>query len=448
MQYPLQSSLQSSARVLAFALLPFAGSAFAAPNAYVANYADNTVSVIDVAKNAVTGTIAVGVAPIGVALTPDGSRAYIANRSASDFEGSVSVIDTQSQTVIATLTVPGAPYGIVASPDGQHVYVTNHHPRKVSVISTQSNLVVANIDVAIKPFQIAITPDGSTVYVSCQDACDYVTAISTASNTVKGYTSVPGGAQSGLDVTPDGSKLYVSSNSETMNVLDATTGALLTTVPVGSSTGAVAVAPDGSTVYAGASNGNLNVISTATNTVTATIPVGSAGNLRGMALTSDGSAAYVADWDAGTVSVIDTGTRAKTATIPVGTNPYSFGKFIQKTPSTFKGFFAPVDNLPSLNTMKAGAAVPIKFSLGADKGLDILAAGFPASRQVACDGAAGAAPVEETVTAGGSSLQYDAASSRYIYVWKTQKEWANTCRQFDLRLKDGSSQKAMFQFAR
>lgn len=434
-------------RVLALALLPLAGTAAAAPNAYVASYGDDTVSVIDVATRTVIHSIPVGSSPAGVALTPDGSRAYVTNRTHSDWEGSVSVIDTASNTVIATIAVPGAPYGLVITPDGSHAYVANHHPRKISVISTQTNSVVKDIDVSVKPFQVAITPDGSTVYVSCQDVCDHVTAIETATNTVKGYIAVPGGAQSGLDVSPDGGKLYVSSNSESMSVLDAGTGMLLWTIPICASTSSVAVSPDGSKVYAAASNGNLAVISTATNAV-GTIPVGSAGGLRGMSLTSDGSAAYVADWNASTVAVIDTATGSKSATIPVGLNPYSYGKFIQKTRYTLTGFFAPVDNLPTINTMKAGAGVPVKFSLGGDKGLDILAAGFPSSRQVVCDGSVSASPVEETLSAGTSSLQYDAASMQYSYVWKTQKEWANTCRQFELRLKDGTSQKASFQFAR
>ena len=39
----------------------------------------------------------------------------------------------------------------------------------------------------------------------------------------------------------------------------------------------------------------------------------------------------------------------------------------------FTGFFQPINNLPTLNTMKAGAAVP-RSSLSGDKGLNILAA--------------------------------------------------------------------------
>jgi hypothetical protein len=50
------------------------------------------------------------------------------------------------------------------------------------------------------------------------------------------------------------------------------------------------------------------------------------------------------------------------------------------------------------------------------------------------------------VTAGGSSLSYDAGTHTYTYVWKTDKAWANTCRQFVLGLNDGTFHRADFQF--
>ena len=53
--------------------------------------------------------------------------------------------------------------------------------------------------------------------------------------------------------------------------------------------------------------------------------------------------------------------------------------------------------------------------------------------------------VEETVTAGGSSLTYDAGADQYIYVWKTEKSW-NGCRQLVIQLKDGTYHRANFQF--
>jgi hypothetical protein len=113
----------------------------------------------------------------------------------------------------------------------------------------------------------------------------------------------------------------------------------------------------------------------------------------------------------------------------------------------FTGFFRPVDNLPVVNTVKAGSAVPVKFSLGADQGLNIFATGYPKSAAMACSGAVQDA-VEETVTAGGSSLSYDAIAGQYVYVWKTDKAWAGTCRQLQVKFADGSVQMANFSFTR
>jgi hypothetical protein len=112
---------------------------------------------------------------------------------------------------------------------------------------------------------------------------------------------------------------------------------------------------------------------------------------------------------------------------------------------TFTGFYAPVDNLPVLNVMKGGASVPLKFSLGGNQGLDVIAAGYPISQPVACASNAPQDQVEETI-ARGSGLSYDAASDQYVYVWATQKSWANSCRQLTLKLKDGSLHSALFHF--
>src|SRR5262249_25498318 len=92
------------------------------------------------------------------------------------------------------------------------------------------------------------------------------------------------------------------------------------------------------------------------------------------------------------------------------------------------GFFPPVDNPPIVNVASAGSAVPVKFSLGGNRGLSFLAPGYPASQKVACDNGAPQDPIEQTVTAGGSSLTFDSSTNEYTYTWKTDKSWAGTCR--------------------
>lgn len=114
----------------------------------------------------------------------------------------------------------------------------------------------------------------------------------------------------------------------------------------------------------------------------------------------------------------------------------------------FNGFFQPIDNLPTVNTANAGRAIPIKFSLGGDQGLNIFAAGYPKSQSIRCDSSAPTDTVEETSSAGNSGLSYDPSTDTYTYVWKTEKSWANSCRQLIVKLSDGTTYYANFRFTR
>jgi hypothetical protein len=123
-------------------------------------------------------------------------------------------------------------------------------------------------------------------------------------------------------------------------------------------------------------------------------------------------------------------------------------------PTTFKvtinynwnGFFQPVDNLPTLNLVKAGSAIPVKFSLNGNMGLNIFAEVYPKSTNVVCGTGVLADDIESTVTAGGSSLTYDPVANQYVYVWKTDKAWTTSCRQLMVKLNDGTTHYANFKF--
>jgi len=116
----------------------------------------------------------------------------------------------------------------------------------------------------------------------------------------------------------------------------------------------------------------------------------------------------------------------------------------------FDGFYAPVNNKDAegkyvLNAVKAGSAIPVKFSLGGDRGLDVFEAGYPKSQVIAC-GANEVDAIEETMTAGSSTLSYAAGSDTYTYVWKTDKAWTDTCRQLVVKFDDGTTARANFMF--
>ncbi|MGD9588971.1 MAG: PxKF domain-containing protein [Pyrinomonadaceae bacterium] len=148
------------------------------------------------------------------------------------------------------------------------------------------------------------------------------------------------------------------------------------------------------------------------------------------------------------VTGVHTGVGSYTITCSGGVdNNYSFtyGTATLKVVYNFNGFFNPIDNV-NQNNVKAGQGIPVKFSLNGNFGLNILAAGYPVSYQVPCAGTGDNGEEIPTVTAGNSSLSYDAAVDQYNYVWKTNKSWQGTCRVLLVRLNDGSSHTASFRF--
>jgi hypothetical protein len=127
-----------------------------------------------------------------------------------------------------------------------------------------------------------------------------------------------------------------------------------------------------------------------------------------------------------------------------GSNRYSVGLRY-----SFGGFYSPVYNQPVVNVVKAGRAVPVKWSLLDDNGGylgDLATFKSLTSQQVACSSGSTTSPVEETVSAGGSGLSYDPLTNQFQFNWKTAANWKGTCRMMALELADGQRQYARFQF--
>jgi hypothetical protein len=112
----------------------------------------------------------------------------------------------------------------------------------------------------------------------------------------------------------------------------------------------------------------------------------------------------------------------------------------------FRGFFKPVRNAPMFNRIQAGQAVPIRFTVDGYRGTTVLKAGSPTSSPISCQAARSENIVDETEPANQGGLRQDGAKSKFKYIWKTDANWAGTCRKFVLTLVDGSSYEALFRF--
>jgi len=245
--------------------------------AYVGEYGLADVAVIDIATNTVVTKIPVGDRPTGVAITPDGAHVYVANFTPN----TVSVIATASNTVVATVGVNRDPLGLAISPDGAYVYVANHKDRKVSVIETAGNtMLAAPIIAGLYPYDVAFRPDGAYAFVPCFGGVGSVYVISTASRTavrrIDIGTSANHSGPIGIAINPVGTFAYVTNHNEDfVSVINASTWYVVATIPVGDAPYGVAITPDGAFTYvANLFDNTVSVIDTASNEVIATVEVG------------------------------------------------------------------------------------------------------------------------------------------------------------------------------
>jgi hypothetical protein len=106
----------------------------------------------------------------------------------------------------------------------------------------------------------------------------------------------------------------------------------------------------------------------------------------------------------------------------------------------FEGFLWPVRNRPRVNGWVAGVPVPIRFEVDGGRGADVIEEGWPQVAAVGCDFAdepEGGEPARSTRRR---------RKRRHAFVWKTDRRWAGSCRQFMLKLKDGTVKRADFRF--
>jgi DNA-binding beta-propeller fold protein YncE len=179
---------------------------------------DDKVFMIDLKETPpkVIGTITVGQQPSGMAISPKGDLALVANRA----DGTISVLTIRGRDVLVVGTVPVGTAAdqvsaVAITPDGKRALVVKSAANKVAMLSIDGEKVAydkRDLPGGIYPYNVVISPDGKLALTadngaggSSDGSVDTVSVIDLEANPPRVIDRVTvGDAPEGLAMSPKG----------------------------------------------------------------------------------------------------------------------------------------------------------------------------------------------------------------------------------------------------
>lgn len=298
---------------------------------YVTNEDSGDVSVVDVAKNEVVRTIAVGKRPRGARVSPDGRKLFVAvtgspkggGREHDEAADGIAVVDLERGAVERVLPAGPDPEAFDVSADGKTLYVSNEDDAQIAVVDVAAGKIVRSIAVGREPEGVSIAPDGRHVYVA-SEASSEIDVILVSTNEVVARIPTANRPRTVMFDRSGGRALVTAELGGTIHVVDARShalvGAPVKTGGQGVKPMGIALSPDGARAYVtNGREGSIAVIDVASQRLERSIPdVGA--RPWGIAITSDGRTLYVAA--SPDLAVVDAASGAIVKRIPVGRGPW------------------------------------------------------------------------------------------------------------------------------
>jgi YVTN family beta-propeller protein len=193
----------------------------------------------------------------------NGHGAAIDAKSGHGFASSkpVAMWDAKTLAPIKTIEVQGNPDGILGDPSNQRVYILSHAAPHVTAIDATSGAVVGTVDVGGAPEQ-TVSDGKGRLFVDVEDK-DQIAVVDAKTLTVTGRYDLAGkcGAPAGLAIDVKTKVLFAACrNPAVMAMVNADTGKIIDTVPIGTGVDGATFNPATNEAFASSGDGFLTVV--------------------------------------------------------------------------------------------------------------------------------------------------------------------------------------------
>jgi DNA-binding beta-propeller fold protein YncE len=217
------------------------------------------VAVMDTDTYAIVGDIPDTQGVHGVALAPDINRGFTSNGRTN----TVTVFDLKTLNTIATAITGDGPDAILYDPASKRVFTFNGRGGTATAIDAAKagtrGVSGLTINLGSKP-EFAVTDGAAHVYNNLEDKSLVVQIDSRTREILNQWPLEPCESPSGMAIDTQHRRLFVGCHNKLMAIMDADTGKVVATVPIGEGVDANSFDPATQLAFASNGDGTMTVV--------------------------------------------------------------------------------------------------------------------------------------------------------------------------------------------
>ena len=213
------------------------------------------VVVLDADSFATVGEIPDTLGVHGIAIAPGFGRGFTSNGRAN----TATIFDLKTLKTIATVNTGKNPDAILFYPASKRVFTFNGASKDATAFGAADGTVVGTIPLGGKP-EFAATDGKGNVFVNIEDTSELVEIDPQALKVTHRWPLAPCESPSGLAIDPEHRRLFSGCENKMIAVVDAGTGKVVATPPIGQGVDATAYDPGTGFVLSSNGEGTLTVI--------------------------------------------------------------------------------------------------------------------------------------------------------------------------------------------
>lgn len=213
------------------------------------------VEVVDVDSGAIVGKIEKTLGVHGIAIDPESGRGFASNGQSS----TVTIFDLKTLKTIAEVPVGKKPDAIIFDPATSRVFAFNGDSDSVTAIQAADGKVVGTVDLGGGP-EFAVADGAGYVYDNLEDASLVVKINARTLKVEQRWPTAPCSAPSSIAMDRPNRRLFIGCRSKVMAVMNADTGKVITTLPIGDHVDATAFDAGSRLIFNSNGEGTVTVV--------------------------------------------------------------------------------------------------------------------------------------------------------------------------------------------